>query len=109
MSRGCKVEKEYIIIRDWPVQFLPPADALDQEALDQAVSADVDGITTWIMTAEHLVAIALRTGRAKDFTRILQFIETGVLDASKLDQILANHGLLAKWNEFGDRFLGDSK
>src|SRR6266404_4489733 len=36
-SRGGKIEKEYIIIGDWPVQFLPPADALDQEALDQAV------------------------------------------------------------------------
>ena len=57
------------------------------------------------MTAEHLVALALQLGRPKDFTRILQFIEAGVLDANKLDQVLRRHGLLAKWERFGDRFL----
>ena len=58
-----------------------------------------------VMTAEHLVAIALQTGRAKDFARILQFVESGVLDSTKLDPILIRHGLLAKWEQFGDRFL----
>jgi hypothetical protein len=57
------------------------------------------------MTAEHLVALALQLGRPKDFTRILQFIEAGVLDSNKLDQILTRYGLLARWERFGDRFL----
>jgi hypothetical protein len=104
-AHGHKSEKEYIIIEDWPVQFLPPADGLDEEALAQAVETELDGVRTWVMTAEHLVAIALRTGRSKDFARILQFIESGVIRAEKLDQILKHHGLLAKWEQFGDRFL----
>jgi len=105
-SQGFKAEKEYVVIEGWPVQFLPAADELDEEALGQAVETEVEGTRTWVMTAEHLIAIALRTERAKDFARILQFVESGVVDANKLDAILRRHGLLAKWEQFGDRFMG---
>ncbi len=106
-GRGYKTEKEYIIIEGWPVQFLPARDALGEEALAQAVETKLAGTRTRVMTAEHLVAIALQTGRAKDFTRILQFIENGVLRPRKLDSILKRHGLLAKWEDFGHKFLKD--
>jgi hypothetical protein len=108
-SRGYKAEKEYVVIEGWPVQFLPVSDVLDEEALVQAIEAEVEGVRAWVMTAEHLVAIALRTGRAKDFTRILQFVEGGVVRADKLDGILKRHGLVAKWEQFGDRFLKGSE
>lgn len=104
-ARGYKTENEYIVIESWPVQFLPPSDALEEEALEQAVQTRLDEIPTWVMAAEHLVAIALKVGRPKDFNRILQFIEAGILDSKKLDAILARHGLLEKWETFGDRFL----
>ena len=106
-ARKYQLRGEYIIIEGWQVQFLPPADALGEEALAQAVGTDVDGLRTWVMTAEHLVALALQLGRAKDFARILQFIDAGVLDTAKLDQILTRYDLLAKWELFGDRFLGN--
>ena len=104
-KRGFKTEKEYMIIEGWPVQFLPAGNALAAEALAHAVETDLEGAWTWVMTAEHFAAIALQTGRARDHTRILQFIESGTLDPDKLDQILARHGLLAKWEQFGDKFL----
>ena len=104
-TRGYKVKGEYIIIEDWQVQFLPPGDALGEEALAQAVETEVDGISTWVLTAEHLVALALQLGRPKDFSRILQFIDAGVIDPAKLDQILARHGLLNQWEKFGCKFL----
>ena len=107
-ARGFKVEKEYIIIEKWPVRFLPPGNALGEEALAMAVATELEGVRTWVMTAEHLTAIALQTGRAKDFSRILQFVESGTLDADKLDVILARHGLLAKWEQFGYKFLKDN-
>jgi len=107
VARGFKIEKEYVIIAGWQVQFLPPGNPLEQEALDQAVATEVDGLKTCVMTAEHLVAIALKTARPKDFARILQFIDAGVLDTNKLDQILSRHGLLEKWEHFGDKFLGN--
>jgi hypothetical protein len=104
-SRGHKIEKEYMMVEGWPVQFLPPADALEEEALQEAVEVEVEGTRTWVITAEHLAAIALKTGRAKDFARLLQFVEAGVLDANKLDSILKRHGLLEKWDQFGVKFL----
>ncbi len=108
-SRGYVAEKEYMVIEGWPVQFLPPADALDEEALRQAVATEVDGVPTRVIAAEHLVAIALRTARAKDFVRILQFVDAGVLDAGKLDAILNRHALLEKWEQFGIKFLRDKR
>lgn len=87
------------------MQFLPAGNALVEEALAQAVETELEGVRTWVMTAEHLTAIALQTGRAKDHNRILLFIESGTLAPDKLDQILARHGLLAKWEQFGDKFL----
>ena len=107
VGRGCKIENEYIVIEGWPVQFLPPGDALGAEALAQAAATQVEEVPTRVLTAEHLVALALRLGRAKDFSRILQFIEAGVLDPAKLDPILARHDLLAKWEHFGHKFLGN--
>lgn len=79
-TRGGRVEDEYIVLGDWPVQFLPPSDELEREAVEQAVSTGVEGVATRVMTAEHLVAIALRTGRTKDRNRILQFIEQNAVD-----------------------------
>ncbi len=35
------------------------------------------------MSAEHLVAIALRTGRPKDHNRILQFVEQDAVNQQK--------------------------
>jgi len=107
LARGFTAEKEYIVIGGWPVQFLPPGNALVEEALAQAVETEVEGIRTRVMTAEHLTAIALQTGRPKDAARILQFIESGTLDAARLEGILQRHGLVAKWKQFGDKYRSD--
>ncbi len=104
-GRQCRQEGEYIVVEGWQVQFLPPGDAMGEEALAQALETEVDGVRTWVMTAEHLVALALQLGRGKDYARILQFIEAGELDTTRLDQILTRYNLLAKWELFGDRFL----
>lgn len=107
VARGCKAKGEHIVIGDWPVQFLAPANALEQEALAEAINADVEGVPTRVMTAEHLVAIALNTGRAKDFTRILQFMEQEAVNRDKLNRILLKHGLGEKWEKFRQRYLDE--
>ncbi len=105
LPRGFSAEGEYIRIGAWPVQFLPPAGPLEDEAIAGARTVAVEEIPVRVMTAEHLVALALSTGRAKDFSRILQFIEAGALDTAVLDDIFARHGLLPKWEQFGRRYL----
>ena len=104
-AHGGKVQDEYIVLGEWPVQFLPPANDLVQEAIEEATATKVEGVGTWVMSAEHLVAIALKTGRAKDHTRILHFVEQKAVNRRKLQTILDRHGLTAKWNQFQRKFL----
>ena len=104
-ARGGTMEGEYIVVAGWPVQFLPSANPLLEEALAQAVEKNVAGMSAWVFTAEHLAAIALQTGRAKDKARLLQFVETGTLDPARFQAILARHGLQPAWQRFEQQFL----
>jgi hypothetical protein len=107
-ARGGTMEGEYILIAGWPVQFLPPGTPLVEEGLQQSVERAVDGVAVRVFTAEHLAAMALQTGRAKDKARLLQFIEAGVLDAKRFQKILAQHGLVDRWQQFERQFLKDA-
>ena len=104
-ARGGVMQGEYIVVAGWPVQFLPAASPLAAEALAQAVEKDVEGVSAWVFTAEHLAAIALQTGRAKDKARLLQFIESGALDTQKFQAILDRHNLAGHWKKFEQQFL----
>jgi len=104
-ARGCKTEGEYIVIEEWPVQFLPPTGPLVEEAIAQARETDVEGELTFVFSAEHLVAIALQIGRAKDKARILQFVEARVLDQRRLREIVQRHDLSEKWKRYGQQFM----
>jgi hypothetical protein len=100
-----EIASQYIVISGWPVQFLPAGSPLLQEALAAAVEKDVDGTGARVFTPEHIAAIALDTGRAKDKARVLQFIEAGVLDLDRLQEIIARHGLTSHWQQFERQFL----
>lgn len=104
-QRGAKIEGEYLIIAGWPVQFLPPTGPLAEEALKDANEVEVEDVTTRVFTAEHLAAIALQTGRSKDKARLLQFIESGTLDAERFQSIIFRHGLAQSWHNFENQFL----
>jgi hypothetical protein len=108
-AHGGQMEGEYIVIEGWPVQFLPPPTPLVQEALAQAIDRDVAGMSVRVFTAEHLAAIALQTGRAKDKARLLQFIEAGALDAERFQDIISRHELIEAWKRFEKQFLSDAQ
>ncbi|MCU1284266.1 MAG: hypothetical protein JWO13_616 [Acidobacteriales bacterium] len=57
------------------------------------------------MTAEHLVAIALKVGRPKDIARILQFIQEKAINGAKLKRVLSRHGLSSQWRAFEKKYL----
>jgi hypothetical protein len=105
---GYKMEGEYIVIGGWPVQFLPADAPLLGEALAQAVESDVEGTPARVFTAEHLAAIALQTGRAKDKARLLQFVETCALDSERFQAIIARYDLGDAWKKFERQFLSDA-
>ncbi len=104
-ARGGEIEGEHIILAGWPVQFLPPNTPLVEEGLAQAGEKMVAGAPVRVCTAEHLAAIALQTGGAKDKARLLQFVESGALDATRFQDILTRHGLGAAWRKFEQQFL----
>ena len=108
-ARGGVVEGEYIVIAGWPVQFLPPTSPLVEEALADAVTVKVSAMPARVFTAEHLAAIALQTGRPKDKARLLQFLESGALDAERFQSILVRHGLRAQWQVFERTFLSGAQ
>ena len=103
--RGATMEGEYVMIGGWPVQFLPSTGPLVDEALEQAVTVDVEGTLARVFTAEHLAAIALQTGRAKDKARLLQFIEARAVDSARFQDIVARHDLSGAWGQFEQQFL----
>lgn len=104
--RGAEVEGEHLVIGGWPVQFLPAESPLLAEAIDDAVDDVVDGVRTRVFTAEHLAAIALQLGRAKDKLRVVQMVETQVLDMPRFKALLTRHGLSDKWTDFSQTILG---
>jgi len=93
-----EIASQHVVIAGWPIQFLPAASAL-------AVEKNVEGKPARVFTAEHLGAIALETGRAKDKARVLQFIEADAIDLDQLQEILTRHGLAGAWEQFERQFL----
>jgi hypothetical protein len=99
-SLGYAFKGQRLIVEGWPVEFLPADDPLYNEALLGAIETQIEETKTWVMTQEHLMAIALKTGRPKDFTRLQLFFEAGTFDPDFLNEILKRHNLLSALEAF---------
>ena len=104
-GRGYRPEGDAVKIGEWPVQFLPAESRLLMEAVEQADSFEFEGVPARVMTAEHLMAIALQTGRAKDHARLLVFLSSGRVNLGKLETVLERHDLYEAWQRFKIRFV----
>ncbi len=94
-----------IWIEGWPVQFLPAASALDEEALSQAAEVEINFgdeplITARILRPEHIVATALKLGRLKDLARVEAFLDQGAVDLGALKQVLERFVLMPAWKSY---------
>ncbi|HEY1630461.1 MAG TPA: hypothetical protein VGF56_04060 [Rhizomicrobium sp.] len=100
-------------IEGWPVQFLPVGSPLDEEALEQAIEVDLASegekpLKARSLTAEHVVAVALKVGRLKDLARVQSFLFQKALDFRRLKSILERHNLMEAWKDFcGKAGIGD--
>ena len=90
---GGVVDGEYVRFGSWPVQLLPAYKPLVEEALVQALAVQFDGIPTRVFTAEHACAIAMDTGRPKDYLRVSMFIEQQAVDIGVLAKLLRRYNL----------------
>jgi len=103
-ARGYLPEGEAIQVGPWPTQFVPVFTPLTREAMDQAETADFDGVPFRVVQAVHLAVIALSVGRAKNFARILSLLESGSVTRQEIGPLAARHGLSAAWRQFETRF-----
>jgi hypothetical protein len=90
---GGVVEREYVRFGGWPLQILTDATPLIAEAIRRAVDVEFDGIPTRVFLPEHLCAIALQTGRTKDYLRVSMFLEQGAVERDKLADVVGRYGL----------------
>lgn len=91
----------------WPVQFIPVFSPLTREALEQADTAEFEGVPLRVVRADYLAVIALSVGRAKDFARILALLEAGSVTPEGIAILAQRHGLSDAWTRFKTRFLDD--
>lgn len=91
-------------IEDWPVQFLPVASALDEEALMQAIDVDFRGadrpFKARVLKPEYLVATALKVGRLKDLARVDAFVDQKAVDLTALKTVLKRFDLMPAWKAY---------
>jgi hypothetical protein len=95
-ERGFGNQAEAILVEGFPVQFIPAHNELVREAVADAATLKYRGVEAKVVKAEHLAAIALQTGRAKDRERVIRILEEAEIDRAVLDRILEKHGLAAK-------------
>lgn len=91
-SQGWQVEREHMLVRGFPVQFLA-AHGLTEEAVREAERIDYEGVPAKVFRAEHIVAIPASVGRAKDKARIEQLLQQAELDKTYLADVLQRHKL----------------
>jgi hypothetical protein len=106
-ARGYRSEGEAVQVGAWPVQFVPVFSSLTREAMEQAETVDFDGVPFRVLRPDYLTVIALSTGRAKDYTRILALLESESVGRDEIASLAGRHGLTESWQRFERKFLND--
>ena len=101
---GGRVQNEHVVIGTWPVQILPAYTPLVEEAVMNARDLPFKNVRVPVVSAEHLCAIALQTGRAKDYARVNAFIEAGAVDRVALRGLIDRHALTERWQSYERRY-----
>ena len=91
-SKGCRIEHEHMLIKDFPVQFLA-ARGLTEEAVRKAAPIEYEGVPAKVFGPEYIIAIAASVGRRKDLVRIEQLMSQTTVDEALLDDILRRYNL----------------
>ena len=75
--------------------------------MEQAETADFEGVPFRVVRPDHLAVVALSVGRPKDFARILSLLESGRVSRDAVRDLAAKHGLARAWEGFAGKFLDE--
>ena len=107
-KRGFSFDHEFVNIHGWLVQFIEASHSpLWTESVEDADRMKIDGLDVSVIGKEHLVAMWLFAGRAKDYQKITMFREAGFLDETRMFDILERHDLMSKWKKEKWRFADE--
>jgi len=101
---GASQQNEHLVIHGWPVQILPAYTPLVEEAVVAALEQAFHDLAVPVVSAEHLCAIALQTGRPKDYLRVHSLIEAGCVELAALARMIEQHGLSERWSIYVRRY-----
>ena len=107
-NHGFYFDHEFVNIHGWLVRFVEASHSpLWTEAIENADPISIDDSEISVIGKEHLVAMWLLAGRAKDYQKIAMFREAEFLEEAKLVSILERHDLMSKWNREKWRFADE--
>lgn len=92
-NQGYAWKGHWIVVEGIPVDLFP-AGPLEAEAIEQAVEVEYEGVRVKVMTPEYLIALFVRAGREKDWTKIRMLLEQSDVNNNRLREILERYGLL---------------
>ncbi len=96
---GFRPDGEFMTIEGVLVQFLVPPTALVEEALENAIETQVEGVFTRVMQYEFLLAIMVETNRPRDRLKLMQALDSADPDQTTLFDILKRYNLLERWHQ----------
>jgi hypothetical protein len=91
-AKGWRVEREHLVVKDFPVQFLA-ASGLTEEAVLEGTQIEFEGVAAKVFRPEYIIAIAASVGRHKDLARIEQLMTQARINKASLDDILRRYNL----------------
>ncbi|MEO0129934.1 MAG: hypothetical protein ABIL02_06820 [candidate division WOR-3 bacterium] len=100
LKRGYKTYKEYIMIGNMPIQFIPATDELEKEAIENAILVKYKKIEVKIFRPEYLIAIFLKVYRPKDREKLIKLLDQTKIDKRFLSNILRKYKLNNKFSDF---------
>jgi hypothetical protein len=103
--RGYREAEESVEIEGVAVQFVPAYNALIEEALMAARDVLYERTPSRVLRVEHLLAVAVQTGRDKDRDRVRLLRGQATIDQAFLDIVFERHGLEEKWKQWTREML----
>jgi len=96
---GYEIQGWRAVIENIPVDFLPDETPLIQEAIEEAVEINYEGVNTRVMGIEYLMAIAVECGRPTDKVRLHKFLTQGEYQKAVLNKILKRYRLTERYHK----------